>query len=194
VLNAFTRADAILTQHPDGSVTEPEWPTVDFIVWNPPFLGDKMMRSRMGDDYVTTLRAHYDGRVPGGADLCCYWFEKARAHVEAGRCKRVGLLATQGIRGGLNREVLKRITRTGDIFFAVSDRERVLDGANLISTKRTLTNLYNDRHAWLANAHRALDEAVFAAYGWPPSLTDDELLARLLDLNLAQSAAEAMRG
>ena len=34
--------------------------------------------------------------------------------------------------------------------------------------KRTLTNLYNERPAWLANAHRKLDEAVFAAYGWPP--------------------------
>jgi hypothetical protein len=39
-----------------------------------------------------------------------------------------------------------------------------------------------------------LDEAVFAAHGWPPSLTDDELLARLLDLNLTQSAAEAAQG
>jgi type II restriction/modification system DNA methylase subunit YeeA len=60
--------------------------------------------------------------------------------------------------------------------------------------KRTLTNLYNDRPTWLANAHKALDDAVFAAYGWPPSLTDDELLAKLLDLNLAQSASEKARG
>jgi type II restriction/modification system DNA methylase subunit YeeA len=68
------------------------------------------------------------------------------------------------------------------------------DKAAMALKKRTLTNLYNDRPAWLANAHRALDEAVFAAYGWPSSLADDELLARLLDLNLAQSAAEAARG
>jgi type II restriction/modification system DNA methylase subunit YeeA len=68
------------------------------------------------------------------------------------------------------------------------------DKAAVALKKRTLTNLYNDRPAWLANAHRTLDEAVFAAYGWPPSLTDDELLARLLELNLAQSAAEAARG
>ena len=64
------------------------------------------------------------------------------------------------------------------------------DEAAVALKKRTLTNLYNDRPAWLANAHRTLDEAVFAAYGWPPSLTDDELLARLLELNLAMSAAE----
>ena len=50
--------------------------------------------------------------------------------------------------------------------------------------KRTLTNLYNQRPTWLALAHQKLDSAVFAAYGWPDSLTDDEILERLLDLNL----------
>ena len=49
--------------------------------------------------------------------------------------------------------------------------------------KRTLTNLYNQRPAWLVNAHRALDEAVAAAYGWPTDLSDDEVLRRLLALN-----------
>jgi hypothetical protein len=53
--------------------------------------------------------------------------------------------------------------------------------------KRTLTNLCNERPAWLANAHRKLDEAVFAAYGWPPDLADDVLLAKLLALNLKQA-------
>ena len=55
--------------------------------------------------------------------------------------------------------------------------------------RRTLTNLYNERPTWLANAHRILDEAVFAAYGWPSALSDDELLAKLLELNLARAAA-----
>ena len=49
-------------------------------------------------------------------------------------------------------------------------------------------NLDNEGPAWLANAHRALDEAVFAAYGWPPSLTDDDLPASLLEAKLANSA------
>jgi hypothetical protein len=39
---------------------------------------------------------------------------------------------------------------------------------------------------WLANAHQKLDEAVFAAYGWPPEPSDDELLARLLARNLVR--------
>jgi hypothetical protein len=54
--------------------------------------------------------------------------------------------------------------------------------------KRTLTNLYNERPAWLANAHKRLDEAVFAAYGWPADLSDDDLLAKLLALNLERAA------
>jgi type II restriction/modification system DNA methylase subunit YeeA len=49
--------------------------------------------------------------------------------------------------------------------------------------KRTLTNLYNQRPAWLVNAHRALDAAVAAAYGWPVDLSDDEVLHQLLALN-----------
>jgi hypothetical protein len=56
--------------------------------------------------------------------------------------------------------------------------------------KRTLTNLYNERPTWLDLAHRRLDEAVFAGYGWDPSLTDDQLLENLLALNLARAAAE----
>ena len=54
--------------------------------------------------------------------------------------------------------------------------------------KRTLTNLYNQRPTWLQHAHRKLDTAVFAAYGWPPDLTDEDILARLLALNLERAA------
>jgi len=58
-----------------------------------------------------------------------------------------------------------------------------------------LTNLYNERPTWLDLAHRKLDEAVFDAYGWPhdPSassgqaLSDEEILARLLALNLERA-------
>jgi hypothetical protein len=56
--------------------------------------------------------------------------------------------------------------------------------------KRTLTNLYNQRPAWLAQAHAALDAAVAAAYGWSDytsAMPDDELLRRLLALNLERA-------
>ncbi len=50
--------------------------------------------------------------------------------------------------------------------------------------KRTLTNLYNERPTWLDLAHKKLDAAIAAAYGWPAELADEEILARLLKLNL----------
>jgi type II restriction/modification system DNA methylase subunit YeeA len=59
--------------------------------------------------------------------------------------------------------------------------------------KRTLTNLYNARPAWLDNIHRELDEAVAAAYGWSADLADDEILKRLLDLNLARAAKQGVK-
>ena len=56
---------------------------------------------------------------------------------------------------------------------------------------RTLTNLYNERPAWLDNAHKALDAAVAAAYGWPADLSDDEIVQRLFELNEARASAAA---
>ncbi len=49
--------------------------------------------------------------------------------------------------------------------------------------KRTLTNLYNARPQWLADAHAALDAAVAAAYGWLAEISDDDVLRELLALN-----------
>jgi hypothetical protein len=65
------------------------------------------------------------------------------------------------------------------------------DAAAAALKKRTLTNLYNARPAWLDHAHRALDEAVAEAYGWggdwrAGALTGDEILARLFRLNQAR--------
>ncbi|MEK7328213.1 MAG: DNA methyltransferase, partial [Chloroflexota bacterium] len=112
-----------------GTPSEPEWPAADVIVGNPPFLGGNKIRAELSDEYVDALFKLYEGRVPAFSDLCCYWFEKARAMIAEGKAKRTGLLATQGIRGGVNREVLKRIKQNGDIFWAISDREWILDGA-----------------------------------------------------------------
>lgn len=52
--------------------------------------------------------------------------------------------------------------------------------------KRTLTNLYNARPQWLADAHAGLDTAVAAAYGWDNDISEEEALKLLLDLNLAR--------
>jgi hypothetical protein len=59
--------------------------------------------------------------------------------------------------------------------------------------KRTLTNLYNECPTWLDLAHQKLDAAVFDAYGWPDSLSDDDILARLLALNLERAKSSELK-
>jgi type II restriction/modification system DNA methylase subunit YeeA len=130
-LDAIQRKDAVLAYDEDGNLTEPEWPEADVIIGNPPFLGDKKMRGDLGDEYVDDLRELYEDRIPGQSDFVCYWFEKARAMVANDKTGRVGLLATQAIRGGANQTVLERIKETGDIFWAWSDRNWILDGATV---------------------------------------------------------------
>ncbi|MDR5726892.1 MAG: hypothetical protein RB191_05435 [Terriglobia bacterium] len=121
--------DAILTHDSEGKPVEPEWPQADCIIGNPPFLGGKRLRTEMGNAPVDELFRLYAGRVPQEADLVTYWFEKARAQVEAGKTKRVGLLATQSIRAGANLKTLERIKESGGIFMAWSDRPWILEGA-----------------------------------------------------------------
>jgi hypothetical protein len=61
------------------------------------------------------------------------------------------------------------------------------DSAGIRRKVATLTNLYNERPTRLDLAHKKLDAAVFDAYGWPADLSDDDLLARLLALNLERA-------
>ncbi len=128
-LDTIRQTDAILDLSDPDNPAEPEWPAAEFIVGNPPFLGGKLLRTGLSDEYVDPLFKQYDGKVPAEADLVCYWFDKAQRAIAAGKVKRAGLLATQGIRGGANRRVLQRIKETGDIFMALSDHPWVLEGA-----------------------------------------------------------------
>jgi type II restriction/modification system DNA methylase subunit YeeA len=124
-LDTIECRDAVL--NPGG--TEAEWPEAEFIIGNPPFLGNKRMISVLGEEYTGSLRRAYRGRVPGGADLVTFWFEKARAAIEAGNVRRAGLVGTNSIRGGDNRKVLARICKTSTIFEAWSDEPWVVEGA-----------------------------------------------------------------
>jgi type II restriction/modification system DNA methylase subunit YeeA len=128
-IESIENRDAIIDLSDPKNPKEASWPAAEFIVGNPPFLGDKVMRRELGDGYVEELRRVYAGRLPGQADLCCYWFERALREIESTKARRVGLLATQNIRGGASREVLKRIVDRASIFFAISDRDWILDGA-----------------------------------------------------------------
>ena len=124
-LDTIECRDAIVT--PDG--TTPDWPKADVVIGNPPFLGTKPMRGVLGDEYTDRMRSAYTGAVTAFADLVCYWFHKAGRAVAGGRVARAGLVATNSIRGGRNRDVLDRIARDTTIFNAWSDEPWVVDGA-----------------------------------------------------------------
>ena len=150
-LDNIQTLDALIDWTDPEHPTEADWPDAEVIIGNPPFLGRKLLRSNLGDHYVDALYRVFDGRVPRQADFVTYWHEKARAMVQAGRAKRVGLLATQGIRGGANRQVLERIKETGDIFVAWSDQPWVLSGANVhVSSKLELLPAPDDHRLVLA--------------------------------------------
>lgn len=177
--------DAII----DNSESEPkpaDWPNADFIVGNPPFLGNKRMRDEMGDETVEQIYKVWGKNVPNGADLCTYWFEKARSQIADRRAKRAGLLATQSIRGGRSRQVLQNIKESGDIFFAESDREWLLDGAAVHTSMvgfddgaqaervldgETVERIHSDlssRKADLTKARRLLENQGIAFQGVTP--------------------------
>ena len=124
-LDHIENRDAVLNA--DGS--EAQWPSVDAIIGNPPFLGGSKLLRELGDEYTEALRKRYADRVPGGADLVAYWFEKSRAQIEAENCQCAGLVSTNSIRGGANQQVLARICGTSKIFNAWSDEEWINEGA-----------------------------------------------------------------
>ena len=128
-LDSIECRDALLAPDGNGGFVEAEWPEADFIVGNPPFLGGKLMRRGLGDAAVEALFKTYDGHVSAEADLVCYWFAKAWEALEAKRAKRVGLVATNSIRGGPNRKVVEPIAATGAIFEAWSDEPWTVEGA-----------------------------------------------------------------
>ena len=91
-LDTIRQTDAILDFTDLENPAEPEWPAAEFVVGNPPFLGGKLLRTGLSDEYVDALFAQYNGKVPAEADLVCYWFDKAQREIETGSVKRAGLL------------------------------------------------------------------------------------------------------
>ncbi|WP_197728969.1 class I SAM-dependent DNA methyltransferase [Rhizobium ruizarguesonis] len=108
---------------------EAEWPVVDAIVGNPPFIGGKLLRRVLGDAYVSKLFTVFDQRIPSEADFVTYWFEKARVQISRSGASVAGFVCTNSIRGAFNRRVLDRVVKDAPIFEAWSDEPWVLDGA-----------------------------------------------------------------
>ena len=107
------------------------WPEADFIVGNPPFLGNKRMRDALGDGYTEALRATYPV-VPDSVDFVLYWWHKAAEAVRSGRTRRFGLITTNALSQSFNRRVIAHHT-TGKqpvkLLWAIPDHPWADDGA-----------------------------------------------------------------
>ena len=127
--------DALLTADATGNGRIAEWPAADFIVGNPPFVGDKAMRRALGGEYVDTLRKAYAGRVPESADLVLYWWYKAAELLASGQVERFGFITTNSITQTFNRRVVQEFltdaSRPVALAYAIPDHPWVdaADGA-----------------------------------------------------------------
>ena len=124
-LDTIECRDAVLDE---ATGDRAKWPLADVVVGNPPFLGNKKMIAELGEEYTKALRKAWP-QVAGGVDLVCYWFAGAWDRMVAGKLHRAGLVSTNSIRGGVNREVLAPIVEHGSISEAWSDEGWTVDGA-----------------------------------------------------------------
>ncbi len=92
-------------QHYIG-VRKAEWPQADFIIGNPPFIGDKRMRFTLGDGYTEAVRDTYEN-LPKACDFVMYWWHRAAELARAGRIRRFGFIATNSLRQTFNRRVIE---------------------------------------------------------------------------------------
>lgn len=98
-----------------------EWPKADFIVGNPPYVGNKRMRDALGDGYADALRAAYTD-VPESADYVMYWWWRAAQEVAGGRAIRAGLITTNSITQIYQRAVVAEASRRGAaVAWAIAD-------------------------------------------------------------------------
>lgn len=125
-LDTIECRDALL----DGDGGRAAWPKADAIVGNPPFLGAKLMKRRLGVAETLAIRAAFP-TLPGFTDLVCYWFDQALNSLRAHNTQRVGLVATNSIRKGTNLPILKRIADDARLFEAWSEERWVVEGANV---------------------------------------------------------------
>ena len=97
------------------------WPQADFIVGNPPFIGNKRMREALGDGYVLALRDAWPD-VPESADFVMYWWHEGAGRVSSGNARRSGLITTNSLTMIFNRRVVQDALSHGvSLAFAIAD-------------------------------------------------------------------------
>jgi Spy/CpxP family protein refolding chaperone len=110
-----------------------EWPEADYIVSNPPFIGNVRMREMLGDGYSETLRKAYKD-VPDTVDFVMYWWHKAAELVRGGKANRFGLITTNTVTQKQQRKVVEfhqYAKNPVHIIFAIPDHPWTDGGADV---------------------------------------------------------------
>ncbi|MBL9045130.1 MAG: class I SAM-dependent DNA methyltransferase [Myxococcales bacterium] len=107
-----------------------DWPTVDFVVGNPPFLGNKRMSDVLRPSYVSAIRTAFPA-VPKTADLVMYWWARCAELIRLGKLRRFGFVTTNSITGKFNRQVVaSAIDQQGvRLSYAIADHPWYDEGA-----------------------------------------------------------------
>jgi hypothetical protein len=110
-----------------------KWPKADFIVGNPPFVGNKRQRKALGTGYIDALRAAYRG-LPGTIDFVVYWWAVAADLTARGLSRRFGLITTNSLGQTQNRGPLSEASERGvNLVMGIPDHPWVdtVDGADV---------------------------------------------------------------
>ncbi|NQW49177.1 MAG: class I SAM-dependent DNA methyltransferase, partial [Planctomycetes bacterium] len=100
-----------------------EWPKAEFVVGNPPFIGNKRMRAVLGDEYVDALRGCFP-EYPESIDYVMYWWAIAGGKAGAGNIRRFGLITTNSLTQTFNSRVTQQVRSSGkgvSLSFAIAD-------------------------------------------------------------------------
>ena len=138
-----------LWRYPDARPAD--WPAADYIVGNPPFIGNKRMRDALGDGYVEALRSTWP-EVPESADYVMFWWHAAARRVLAGEARRFGFITTNSLTQTFNRRVVQAALDRGlSLAFAIPDHPWVdsADGA-AVRIAMTVGSATENGPGWLS--------------------------------------------
>jgi len=117
-----------------------EWPEADYVVGNPPFIGNKRMREGLGDGYVEALHSAWKGLVPASSDFVMYWWREAAERVAKRRILRFGLITTNLIGMKYNRRAVEGAMKKGKVAFAFAIPDHPwVDAADGAAVRITMT-------------------------------------------------------
>ncbi len=117
-----------------------DWPTADYVVGNPPFIGAGPMRAALGDGYVDALRSVWHD-VPDSADFVMFWWHHAAGLTRAGALQRFGFITTNSLKQTFNRRVVDAQLKASpplSLAFAIPDHPWV-DSANGAAVRIAMT-------------------------------------------------------